>query len=410
MATAETATETDQATDSAESESAQDDHSSMLLEGQDVEALEARVEDDSDPEVPGETPVETPTEETPADDAPVETPEEPPAASFIDELGVDGFEDVANDHDGQARLLEAYRQQQQQITEARQQADQNRQLAEYGQRYLAELEQSRATSQTQATQQPAERKHWYNPPKFDAALTDQYREIQTDPTTGERTEAWKDGTPAEIRASFEAYRAHQERWTHDLINRPHEVLPTVVTHSFVDAIERGDPEVMAAMDKLFDERYGARQQQQTDEQYWNQMEQENAEWLFQKDPRTDQIARDADGYEVLSPEGIQFQHYLETARRDVGDDARKQWHYANLMRNGAQHQVQAAQQSASEQAQQTTQDKRAAHLRNGANNPASTRNRGGSMAPQEAPSTRSQNPHISPGQHLVADMQASGDL
>ncbi|MGH7127570.1 MAG: hypothetical protein ACREIV_03310 [Planctomycetaceae bacterium] len=366
------------------------DTAAMLIEGQDLdEQLEAPV---SVPDAPVEPAA---TDVTP----PVETPAETQPSSFIERLAEFGFENVETPEDAQERLLESYRQLQEQIETARGEARQFRDLAEYGNEYLKlardpelrdVLERRR---QPQSAQTPPKPEAWWNPPAFDVQSAQRYREIRVDPSSGERAAGWKDGTPAEMKLAAEQYQAYVEDWVDRLSTRPQEVLPQIIEREF---------------ERLFEAKYGAKVREQQTAQFLTQFEQDNAYWLYAKDPRTNGPATDARGAPVLSPAGQKVLSYVNYAESDLGiADARAQWEYATAMHELETLKARNGLGGASAAARETREQKRAEHLARGA---GSIPDRSGSLPTADDTPGRPQNGHTSPGQRLIAQLQADGAI
>ncbi len=348
-----------------------------LLEGQEVDPDNEPDENPADdPSQSPPEPAETTDLPEPDEGAPDSEGEGAPPAAFLEQLSELGFENVETEEDGRARLLESYQQYRGEMDELRQQLKTLQPMAEYGQQYLEELRANKR--QTQAPQAEAETdKPWWNPPKFEMGWLERYRE--TDPESG--APRWKENTPADVRTSVEAYQAYLEDWADGLTRRPDELLPPII-----EAIAR------PLFERLYEERHTA----ESDDQFVNELRSQN-DWLFEKDPRTNQITN------RLSREGQLVSHFIDEAARLGIADARQQWEYGKRMYRLAVLEDEAQSNGKTTTARQTAATKRRQHQRRSsvAENPAE---RGGSTQTESLP----QNTNLSPGQRLLEQMELDG--
>jgi len=394
------------------------------------------------------TDIETTTEETPVEETPVEetspeldltdvitdtpsqeyTPEqehtpqqeyaEPQPGqqyTLADQVTALGFTDVQNEHDAQYRLLDSYQQLQNQNSQwadfyqgQQQQYNQQQQLAEYGQEYL-DLQRDPAWQQYQQQQehhdqgeqqQPTEQEHWWAPPQMDMEDLERWRTQKVDPQTGEIYADWIDGTPQELKEDAEDYVAYLEDWADNIIRRPNEVLPAIIEQEF---------------DKLFKSRYTALvqynnqyQQEVSNHTEVESINQRNADWVYQLDPRTNQYLSDANGNLVLSPQGQAVTNYINYFRGQGITDPSSLWELATRMYSGdlsvSQQQQQQQQYSEAQQAQQRNME----YLQQANEYNQYVESAGGSIPPSETPMARSQNPTASAGDKLRQQALADG--
>lgn len=345
--------------------------------------------------------------------APPSDPSSPPEPvqerSFIDQLAELGFRDLEDEDQARARLLESYRDMDSRVSELQQRQQQLEQLSNYGKQYLELMQNPKfqeiqgggapAQPEPQTTQQS---EPWWNPPKYDPAVIERYRQL--DQNTGEYT--WKENTPAQVRADAEAYATYMDNWAAALVSRPNEVLPPAV-----EQIITQDPNVSNAIQRLIDERVqaqlGSAFTEREEMEYFRSVEEENRDWLYARDPRTNEVARDPGGNPIFSEAGQQVAGYLEAAANMGIEDPRHRWQYAVEQHELAQLRSGRVQQNTAQQAQQTAEQRRMEHLQRGAganNIPP----RSGSIPPAENPGIRSQNPNLSAGEKLLDQMRADG--
>lgn len=369
------------------------DYRQKLLEGQPT------VPEASSSAPPPPTPVTSEPEPVETPEAPEVTPPPEPAEvseapGLVQQLQELGFENIEDDATAQQRLVEAYRQQRAEHERLTQERERYQPLAQYGQEYLAlqrdeEFQQlmaarrARSTNSASAAPPAAERPApWWNPPKVEQAWLERYREV--DPDT--QQPRWKASTPADVRASVEQYQHYVEDWADNLVKRPHEVLPPVI-----EAV------VKPLLDRYFEDRYQEIEQRH----FIDELREKNADWLYQRDPRTNQLTQQ------LSPEGQQLVDYANRLQAAGVTDPRQQWQLATeflgsrLEREGAQ--VAATRESNTvkvEQAKAATQQRVAK---------ATARpNRAGSVPRPTQEATREQNRGLRPGEKLLARMEMEG--
>lgn len=368
-----------------------------LFEGQGVDPTEAvetpvseTVETESTPE---------PTE-TNANDAPA-TPIENVAAEsqaaaetaavspFVQKVSELGFANVKDENEARDRLLESYQTQLQQQQAIQAKMAEMQQYATYGQQYLQKMQDPNFQQFLAQSQQPAGEKkkeeNWWSPPTFDQTWIERYREV--DPTTG--TPKWKEGTPADVKVNAEQYQAYIEKWSDDLVRRPHEVLPKIIREE---------------ARRLFQEEFQQRTAEQETQNFATQVKEQNQEWLFAKDPRTQGVMTDpVSGQPFYSPEGQRAMQWVAHAEKIGIGDPREQWDYAVTKLQIELNRSPASTQAATNG--NAADNSKLALLKKGAGHIA---NRAGSEAPIETPNPRSQNPHLSAGRKLVADLQRNG--
>lgn len=312
------------------------------------------------------------------------------------EVLLDAYEQAANyNHQWQ----EYHSQQQAREQAYQQQLQQQQQMAEYGRQQYAQEQQRQQEwqqfqmqqyQQQQGVEQEVDPGQWWTPPEINEDELSQWR-VRTG-----RGWTWKAGTPAEIRSKANDYVKYHQEWEDKLKNRPHEVLPEIIEKEF---------------DKLFVDRYGSllneyetRQQENHTQQQVQSINDRNADWVYQHDPAGNMV-RDVSGQPVLTPQGQRVIQYVNQLRGNGLTDPVQLWDTASRLLAGelAQGSLQSQQQQV--QYAQQTQQRNMRHLQQGA---GSIRNREGSVAPPENPSSNSQNQSLSAGDKLRQQALADG--
>ncbi len=341
---------------------------------------------------PAEEPVETPaqaelealtaSDPTPEVQAPeAAAPETPPAPTYLDRVKGLGFAEVENEEQARDRLLTAYEQTLAEQKRIKDELDQQKVYAKYGQEYLEGLRSQPQPSAPAPTSQP-ERKDWWNPPTYNSAVADRYREAKQDGTYG-----WKDNTPAEIRASAESYQAYIEKWAHDLATNPKEALRGI------------KDEIRAELLSEFDTKYQTYRQQETVEEFADRVRNEN-DWLFEKDARTNQVL-----YDRYSSDGQMVMRFIDQAAKFGITSPQNQWEYAKSLYDAEKARTQVTTVTQ----QQTNQDVAATQKKNLlARARGVGPNRNGSATPANNPNASVQNPLRSAGELLREQMRADG--
>ena len=332
--------------------------------------------------------------------------------TLADQVSALGFADVQNEQDAQYRLLDSYQQLQNQNSQwadfyqqQQQQHGQLQELADQGREYQ-DLQRDPAWQQyrdqqdaapAQQQQQPTGEEHWWAPPQIDMDGLERWRTQKVDPQTGEIYADWVEGTPRELKEDAEDYVAYLEDWAENIIRKPNEVLPGIIEQEF---------------DKLFKSRYTALmqynnqyQQEVQNTTQVNDINERNADWVYEVDPRTNQQLSDANGNLVLSPQGQAVTNYINYFRGQGITDPTSLWELATRMYSGdlsvAQQQQQQQQYQEAQQAQQRNME----YLQQSNQYVESA---GGSIPPAENPTARSQNPAASAGDKLRQQALADG--
>lgn len=333
-----------------------------------------------EPEQPAAGPPSQETTETPVV---AETPSQPAGAApdFLSAMRDAGFADVADEQAARDRLLEAYRQQQQQIADAQRRIAEMEPLAGYGVEHLQRLREggsqsSAGAAPAQSGAQQGQPKKWWDPPSLDMAAVQRYYKFN--PTTGEQE--WARETPAAVRAAAEAYTEYVEGWQHKLLSNPpaaleepmRQVALQVVTELFGGIPPQELPERL----DLTGER-----------RLFENLVAEHGSRIFVTSPITNQLDHDR-----MTPFGESLQKYLiEAGQLGITAPDRK-LAYAMKLAN-ADHPVPQAVRT-TEQREQHRQDVRRRAAATG------VPQRNGS----ENLETRPQNKNLSPGRELVASL------
>lgn len=332
-----------------------------------------------------------------------------PSNPWLDQIRGLGFEGVETEEQARERLLQAYQQQQEREEQIQQRMQQVSPLVRYGQEYLRLqndplFQKTFGNNQEPSPQQAQEpQEGWWNPPKYDPALISQYQEYRVDPETGETAKFWKENTPADVRASAEAYDNYIRDWQHKLVYNPQEAIGQAIEREF---------------DRLYQERESQRQQQTFTESAIQRFQQENAAILFEVDPVTNRYTN------KLSKSGRVIQHFVDQAEQRGVTDPEIAFDYAllkyqaefggqlppaNGTANGTNGQ---AQPPANGQSAPTPEQRNLNHLKRGAGMKrgiGGIPNSGGSVQPvdvTEPPPAPNQN--LSIGHRLVDRLKVNG--
>lgn len=334
-----------------------------------------------------------------------ETATETQTPEFVAKLQELGFSDVKDEADGRERLAAAYRQQQEQAEQLRQEMEQLRQMAALGQRYAQQMEDP-AYQQFQAQRQPAAQptdtqpEKWWNPPAFSQEVAQRYRETKVGPD-GEAYVDWKANTPAEVKQGYEKYQQYVEDWSYNLVNRPQEILPRII-----------QTEAEKIVKQMIEERFGEVQQQTELERLTEEIRTENP-WMYQVDPVSNRVT------EQYSEAGQRVLRKIAEAQEYGLTNPRAQWEYA---RNAVvveqllaqqQYQQQPPQQAAPVQQpatpQQTTANRNVEYLQRQAKAASSRPGRTGSAQASSAEEAGQRaGRRRSPGHDFLEELQRTG--
>lgn len=323
---------------------------------------------------------------------------QPQVDPWVQQLQALGFENLSDPAEAQRRVVEAIQLRNQQLAHWQGQAQQMEQYARaYAQlqqdpRWQA-FQQQQVPQQAQAAQAQAAAEHvWWKAPQVDLGLLEQYREEQVDPLTGQKKLAWKPETPVEYRQNVEAYTRHLKQWQDDLVTRPHEVLPKII-----------EAEVMPLVERMFQQR----EQQQQTQQFVQQVNENNADWLYARDPVTNQFLVDHQGQRVMSNEGQHVAQYISEASSIGIQDPAKRWQYATMAYERDLLRYQAQSRSTATNAVQQHEQQKLQHLQAAA--AQAVPNRGGSLTPNQPPTTPIQpTRRKSAGERLMEQFRANG--
>lgn len=297
-----------------------------------------------------------------------------------------------------------YAQQQQQM---QQQMQQMQQMAEAGQVFQQMSQDPKFVDwayqtygngeQSPRAQEEAQDDNWWTPPKLDQEEIKRWRVQKQDPSNGRWYWDWKDNTPGELKDTAERYVEYHDKWKDDILQKPQEVLPQVIEKEF---------------DRLFVDRYGAlmnQYQQQAEQQGKMQnaanINQRNADWVYQRNPDTGEFYRDGTGQLILTREGEQVIGHIHSLRQQGINDPEQLWQLSSQLLAGDLAQRRLQTQTQQMQATQQNYERQMQHLRRGAGHIS---NREGSRAPVENPSPRSQNQNLTAGDKLRQQALSDG--
>jgi len=333
-------------------------------------------------------------------------PEQYYEPTLSDQVRQLGFTDVADDSEAQNRLLESYQQlanQNQQWanyshqlqSQYDQQLREQQQYADYGREYLQQQMQPQQQQQ-QEEQQP---ESWWAPPEFDLDNLDQYREQVFNQETGAAQWDWREGTPLKVKTAAEGYATYLEDWAEKLLRRPEEVLPQIIKQEFNKLF----PDAYSKIVQYTSDQYRGMQQQAA----VNDINTRNADWVYQRDPRTQQYVQDVNGSPVLSQEGAAVTNYINYFRQQGITEPNTLWDLATRMYAGDLSASMLSQQQQQMQQTDAAQQRNMQHLQS--QSPASyIPSAAGSVPPPYEPEAPSQNPHLSAGEKLRQQAIADG--
>lgn len=337
----------------------------------------------------------------------------PASTPFVSELAELGFADVADEQEGQRRLLESYRQAEEQRARLAEQMRELQPWVQYGRQYYDQMsdpafQQLMAQRQGPAAPQPAPpaERPWYIAPEYDAETVARYRQASVG-ADGQVVYDWKPNTPAEVRKQYEAYQQHTELVSDRLVRDPYGAVGEIAASAVL-------PVVQQMLDRYFAERVDAVRQQEQLQSSAQRLIEQNAEWLYERDPRTNGPMQRYDAatgqpYVSFSPEGQRFYGYLQEANRIGISSPEQRWEYAAMKRQLEQSQPSQpeSQQPPPPSAPAPTRDARTAdYLKRAAKAQTPAPNRGG--ASTDSAGNARGGRRGSPGHDLIEEMRRSG--
>lgn len=209
------------------------------------------------------------------------------ALSLRDLLAQDGFQFQDGDDDAvaQQRLIEAYRQEQQELAQLKQQLELQRLQQLYAQ-------QQSQTAQTTQPTQDTQTQSWWNPPQVDEAQLRPY--IAYD---AEGNMQFKPETPPQLKQAYEARQAYFQDFARQFVQNPEAALAPM----FEQQQRIIDQRVQQAIQSI--------QQQQQQASAMDQFVEQNP-WIYQLDPKTNQPRRAQDGSYLLTDGGARLDSIL----------------------------------------------------------------------------------------------------
>ena len=334
------------------------------------------------------------------------------APAFVSELAELGFTDVADEQEGQRRLLESYRLAQQQQQQLAEQMQQLAPWVQYGRQYYEQLgdpsfQQYMAQRQTPAAQQPQQpgERPWYMAPQYDAELVARYRQA-TVGQDGQIAYDWKPNTPPEVRRQYEQYQQHTELVSDRLVRDPYNAIGEIAQAALL-------PQIQQMLDSYFAERVDRVRQQEQITQTAQGLIESNADWLYERDPRTNRPLETFDpttGRSSLSfsQEGKRFYGYLQEATNLGIATPEARWQWADMKRrlNQDTPSAVAPPQAATQPAAQSRDARTAEYLKRSAKAAAPTPNRGGATVAAAGEPRGGR--RGSAGQDLIEEMRRQG--
>jgi hypothetical protein len=208
-----------------------------------------------------------------------------------------------------------------------------------------------------------------------------------------------DGTPLKVKTGAEQYANYIEDWAEKLLRRPQEVLPQIIEQEFNKLF----PAAYSKIIEYTSDQYSGMQQQAA----VNDINTRNADWVYQRDPRTQNYVQDVNGSPVLSQEGAAVTGYINYFRQQGISDPNTLWDLATRMYAGDLSASMLSQQQQQVQQTYAAQERNMQHLQS--QSPASyIPSAAGSIPPPYEPEAPSQNPHLSAGEKLRQQAIADG--
>ncbi len=231
-------------------------------------------------------------------------PTDPLLQRLETELGFTGIKDRA---DAEERWFQYTLDQKRQAEEAAAWRRDNEQLVGYGREYLAAREQPKPQ---QAQAEPP--KPWQAPVEYPDQLANRY--LTKDAESGQTT--FKPDTPASARAEIESYVAWRDGLVDMLASRPDQFIKQILI-PLIDERSKG----------VIEPFYNERTAEQQAKSYYAQVAEENADWLYAKDPRTQQATQQFSERGKLFDQRIGYyqqfgmppQEAVRLAKRDVDE-------------------------------------------------------------------------------------------
>lgn len=243
------------------------------------------------------------------------------ADPFLSELQQFGFENLTDRAEAERRLLDSYRDLNEQANRAKQ-LEQQLQfmqqtamfggMGQFGGMHQPGGNQGVAQAGSEPARQPA-------PFGFDAfskidqaaiSAAAKYRKVVSE--NGQDVVQWAPNTPANVREQFERAEAVVEQWQTALLTRPHETIPQLVAHFAAPLVQQ---QVAASLAQIEEQRR------------FETTLQENP-WMLQVDPKTNRPARDARGQFIYSEAGQQVLEGVNSLFQAGCTDPQLAWQYA----------------------------------------------------------------------------------
>lgn len=230
-----------------------------------------------------------------------------PADPFLQRLEQElGFTDLKDRTDAETRLVQFAAEQRREREQLEAWRRENEPLVGYGREYIA----NRPATQQQSPA-AAELKPWQPPVEYPADAERRY--LERDESGGVK---FKDGTPAEARAQIERYVAYRDGLVEMFATRPDQFIEKVLI-PLIDERSKG------VIEPFYNERTAEQQAQS----YYEQVAEENRDWLYAKDPRTNQPTQQLTERGKLFDQKIAYyaqfgmspQEAVRLAKRDVDE-------------------------------------------------------------------------------------------
>jgi hypothetical protein len=259
-------------------------------------------------------------------------PEAPAPVSVAQRMAELGFADVTDEAAALDRLMAAYRQSELGRRQYEQQFQTLQPVVQAGQQFLdmrsRDPEFDAYLSRARAIAPPAAEPKWWDRPQYDQRLAAHYRERKN--VDGQIVEDWKAGTPATIIEQQQKYELWMQEVSHKIVEQPYEAIGEIAEVRLMPLVEQRVQEILA-------ERVDGRERRRELETFADRIERENSDWMYEKDPRTNQVMyvydpNSGQNLPMVSAQGQQVTEWMNQAAGMGIGDPRQRWEFAMMKR------------------------------------------------------------------------------
>lgn len=243
-----------------------------------------------------------------------------------------GFADVTDEAAALERLMAAYRQAELGRRQYEQQFQSLQPVVQAGQQFLdmrsRDPEFDAYLARARAAAPPAAEPKWWDRPQYDQRLAAHYRDRKM---VGDQiVEDWKPGTPAAIIEQQQKYELWMQEVSHKIVEQPFDAIGEIAEARLMPLVERRVQEILS-------ERVDGREHRRELETFAEKIERENSDWMYEKDPRTNQVMyvydpNSGQNLPMVSAQGQQVTEWMNEAAGIGIGDPRKRWEFAMMKR------------------------------------------------------------------------------